>query len=136
MESQEISEVESNLSDSDIDPFETMYGEMDEDSFHRMMEDYDWTYSPLFSDKEFQNDGWHKYTSTETCAAIENARHGCKSFGTDIQSIREIDDSGCTLLSEIDTMMTNMTGSSILKSTDHTSQVKPVNLSVRFILGN
>ena len=33
-------------------------------------------------------------------------------------------------------MMTNMTGSSILKSTDHTSWVKPVNLSVRFILGD
>ena len=44
--------------------------------------------------------------------------------GTDIQSIREIDDSGYTFLSEIDTMMTNMTGSSILKSTGHTSQVK------------
>ena len=29
-----------------------------------------------------------------------------------------------------------MTGSSILKSTDHTSQVKPVNLLVRFILGD
>ena len=29
------SDVESdNLSESDIDPFETMYGEMDEDSFH------------------------------------------------------------------------------------------------------
>ena len=28
-------DVESdNLSESDIDPFETMYGEMDEDSFH------------------------------------------------------------------------------------------------------
>ena len=136
MELQEISEVESNLSESDIDPFETMYGEMDEDSFHRMMEGNDWTYSPLFSDKEFLNDGWHKYTCTETCAAIGNARHGCESLRTDIQSIREIDDSGCTLLSEIDTMMTNMTGSSILKSTGHTSQVKPVNLSVRFILGD
>ena len=31
-------------------------------------------------------------------------------------------------------MLTNMTGSSILKSTGHTSQVKPGNLSVRFIL--
>ena len=32
-------DVESdNLSESDIDPFETMYGEMDEDSFHQMME--------------------------------------------------------------------------------------------------
>ena len=129
MESQEISEVESNLSDSDIDPLETMYGEMDEDSFHRMMEGNDWTYSPLFS--EFLNDNLHKYT----CAAIGNARHGCESLRTDIQSIREIDDSGCTLLSEIDTMMTNITGTNILKSTGHTDWVKPVNLSVRFILG-
>ena len=32
--------------------------------------------------------------------------------------------------------MTNMIGSSILKSTGHTGQVKPVNLSVRFILGD
>ena len=33
-------------------------------------------------------------------------------------------------------MMTNITGSSILKSTDHTSQVKPGKLSVRFILSD
>ena len=101
-----------------------------------MMEGNDWTYSPLFSDKEFLNEVWHKYTCTETCAAIGNARHECESLGTDIQSIREIDDSGCTLLSEIDTMVTNMTRSSILKSTGHTGWLKPVNLSVRFILGN
>ena len=79
-----------------------------------MMEGNDWTYSPLFSDKEFLNDDWHKYTCTETCAAIGNARHGCESLGTDIQSIREIDDSGCKVLSEIGNMVTNMTGSSIL----------------------
>ena len=55
------SEVESkNLSESDIDPFETMYGEMDEDSFNQMMEGNDWTYSPLFSDKEFLNEDWHE----------------------------------------------------------------------------
>ena len=131
------SEVESeNLSESDIDPFETMYGEMDEDSFHQMMEGNDWTYYPLFSDKEFLNEDWHKYTCIESCAAIGNARHGCKSLRTDIQSIREIDDSGSTLLSEIGNMMTNITGSSILKSTGHTSQVKPGNLSVRFILSD
>ena len=52
----------------------------------------------------------------------------------DIQSIREIDDSGGTLLSEIGNMVTNMTRSSILKSTGHTGQMKPVNLSVRFTL--
>ena len=137
MESLSTSEVESdNLSESDIDPFETMYGEMDEDSFHQMMEGNDWTYYPLFSDKEFLNEDWHKYTCTESCAAIEDARHGCKSLGTDIQSIREIDDSGSTLLSEIGNMMTNTTGSSILKSTGHTSQVKPGKLSVRFILSD
>ena len=34
------------------------------------------------------------------------------------------------VLSEIDTMMVNMTGNSILKSTGHTGWVKPVNLSV------
>ena len=90
----------------------------------------------MFSDNEFQNDDWYKYTCTETCAAIGNPRHGCESLGTDIQNIREIEDSVCTLISEIDTMMTNMTGSSILKSTGHTGQVKPVNLSVRFILGD
>ena len=98
-----------------------------------MMEVNDWTYPHLFSDKEFLNDGWHKYTCTETCAAIGNARHGCDSLGADIQSIREIDDSGCTFLSEIGSMLTNITVSSILKSTAHTGWVKPVNLSVMFI---
>ena len=137
VESLSTSEVESdNLSESDIDPFETMYGEMDEDSFHQMMEGNDWTYYPLFSNKEFLNEDWHKYTCIESCAAIGNARHGCKSLRTDIQSIIEIDDSGSTLVSEIGNMMTNITGSSILKSTGHTSQVKPGKLSVRFILSD
>ena len=136
VELENFPEVESIDSESDIDPFTTMYGDMDEDSFHCMMKGNDWTYSPLFSDKEFLNEDWHKYTYTETCAAIGNARHGCESLGTDIHSIREIDDSGCTMLSEIGNMVTNMTWSSILKSTGHTGWVKPVNLSVRFILGD
>ena len=97
-----ISEVESdNLNESDIDLFETMYGEMDEDSFHQMMEGIDQIYSPLFNDKEFLNEDWHKYKCTESCAAIGNARHGCESLETDIQSIRDINDSGCTLLSKM-----------------------------------
>ena len=137
MESLSTSEVESdNLSKSDIDLYETMYGEMDEDSFHQIMEGNDWTYYPLFSDKEFLNEDWHKYTCIESCAAIGDARHGCESLRTDFQSIREIDDSCSTLLSEIGNMMTNITGSSILKSTGHTSQVKPGKLSVRFILSD
>ena len=132
-----VPEVESdNLSESDIGPFNILYGEMDEDNFHQKMEGNDLTYYPLFSDKEFLNEDWHKYTCIESCAAIEDARHGCKSLRTDIQSIREIDDSGSTLLSEIGNMMTNITGSSILKSTGHTSQVKPGKLSVRFILND
>ena len=122
-------EVESDkLSESDIGPFDILYGEMDEDNFHQKMEGNDLTYYPLFSDKEFLNEDWHNYTCIESCAAKEDARHGCNSLGTDIQSIREIDDSGC--------MLTNITGSSILKSTDHTSQVKPKKLSVRFILSD
>ena len=44
--------------------------------------------------KNILNEDWHKYTCIESCAAIGNARHGCESLGTDIQSIREIDDSG------------------------------------------
>ena len=122
-------EVESdNLSESGIGPFDILYGEIDEDSFHQKMEGSDLTYYPLFSDKEFLNEDWHNYTCIESCAAIEDARHGCESLRTDIQSTREIDDSGC--------MLTNITGSSILKSTDHTSQVKPGKLSVRFILSD
>ena len=71
VELRKVSGVESiPTSESDIDPFTTMFGEMDEESFHRMMEGNDWTYSPLFSDKEFLNEDWHKYTCTETCAAI------------------------------------------------------------------
>ena len=120
LEIENFSEGESIDSKSNIDPFTTMFDEMDEDSFHCMMEGNDWTYSPLFDDKEFLNEDWHKYTCTETCAAIGNARHGCESLWTDIQSIREVDNSGCKVLSEIGNMVTNMTGSSILKSTGHT----------------
>ena len=41
----------------------------------------------------------------------------------------------CYLLSEIGNMMTNMTGSSILKNTGYTGWVRSRNLSIRFILG-
>ena len=130
VESQWILEVESK--ESDIDPFEddysfeVLYGETIQDSCHGMREGNVQIDTSLFSDIGFLNEDWDNYTCTESCAAIGNARHGCESLGTDIQSIREIDDSGCTL--------TNITGSSILKSTDHTSQVKPRNLLDRFIL--
>ena len=141
MESQEILEVESNkLKMPDIDPFENdysleiLYGKMNQESCHKMREGNVQIDTSLFSDMGFLNEDWNKYTCTESCAAIGNARHGCESLGTDIQSIREIDNSGCTLLSINGNMLTNMIGSSILESTDHTSQVKPGHLSDRFIL--
>ena len=53
-------EVESdNLIQSNIGPFDILYGEMDEDSFHQKMEGNDLTYYPLFSDKEFLNEDRH-----------------------------------------------------------------------------
>ena len=141
VESQEILEDESNkLKVSDIDPFESdysleiLYGKMNQESCHKMIEGNDQIDTPLFIDIGFLNEDWNKYTCTESCAAIGNARHGCESLGTDIQSIREIDDSGCTFLSVNGNMLTNMIGSSILESTNHTSQVKPGHLSDRFIL--
>ena len=136
----ENTKVESkDLIESDIDLveiFKTMYKGKNEDSFDQKMEGNDQIHTSLFSDKVFLNEDWHKHTCTESCAAIGNARHGCKSLGTDIQSIREIDDSGCTLLSENGNMLANMTGSSIPVSIDHTNQVKPGNLSDRFILSD
>ena len=136
----ENTKVESkDLIESDIDLveiFKTMYEEKNEDSFYQKMEGSDQIHTSLFSDKVFLNEDWHKHTCTESCAAIGNARHGSESLGTDIQSIREIDDSGCTVLTENGNMLANMTGSSILKSTDHTNQVKPGNLSDRFILSD
>ena len=120
VESRKILEVESNkLKMPDIDPFENdyslefLYGKLNQESCHIMREGNVQIDTSLFSDKGFLNADWNNYTCTESCAAIGNARHGCESLGTDIQSIRETDDSGCTL--------TNMIGSSILKSTDHTS---------------
>ena len=141
MESQKILEVESNkLKMPDIDPFEndysleTLYGKVDQESCHVMREGNVQIDTSLFSDMGFLNENWNNYTCTESCAAKEDARHGCESLGTGIQSIREIDDSGCTLLSNNGNMLTNMIGSSSLKSIDHTSQVKPRHLSDRFIL--
>ena len=43
VELENFPEVESIDSESDIDPFRTMYGEMNEDSFHCMMEGNYWT---------------------------------------------------------------------------------------------
>ena len=65
-----------NLSESDIGPFDILYGKMDEDNFHQKMEGNDLTYYPLFSDKEFLNEDWHNYTCIESCAA----HRGCKAW--------------------------------------------------------
>ena len=124
VKSKENTKVESkDLIESDVDlvdNLKTMYEEKNEDSFDQKIEGNDQIHTSLFSDKVFLNEDWHKHKYTESCAAIGNARHGCESLGTDIQSIREIDDSGCTLLSENCNMLAKK-GSSILESTDHTS---------------
>ena len=53
MKSQDISVAESHdLIESDIDPFETIYGE----SLHKIMESNDQIHTPLFSDKVFLNE--------------------------------------------------------------------------------
>ena len=52
---------------------------------------------------------------------------GASLSGQIFRVSEKIDESGRTLLSEIGNMMTNITGSSILKSAGHTSQVKPGN---------
>ena len=59
-----------NLSESDIGPFDILYGKIDEDNFHQKMEGNDLTYYPLFSDKKFLNEDWHSYTCIESCAVI------------------------------------------------------------------
>ena len=65
----EILEIESNkLNESDTDPFETdysleiLYGKMDQESCHKMVEGDDQIDTPLFSDKGFFNKDWNKYT--------------------------------------------------------------------------
>ena len=97
VESQDILEVESNkLKMPDIDPFENdypleiLYGKMNQESCHMMREGNAQIDTSLFIDMGFHNKDWNKYTCTESCAAIGNARHGCESLGTDIKSIREL----------------------------------------------
>ena len=69
------------------DPFLTIYGEMDDDSFHRM----------YFS----MMNGTIRMASIETCDVMgEYSRHGCESLGTGIQSAREADISGESSLVE------------------------------------
>ena len=92
-----------------VDIFKTMYEEKNEDSFDQKMKGNDQIHTSLFSDKVFLNEDWHKHTCTESCATIGNVRHGCESLGTDIQSIREIDDSDCTLLSKQGNVLANIT---------------------------
>ena len=96
MKSQKVSEMESkDLIESAIDLVEIFKNHVlrkNDAGIDQIIVGNDQIDSPLFSDsdKEFLNEDWHNYTCTESCAAIGNARHGCKSLGTDIQSIREL----------------------------------------------
>ena len=63
-----------------------LYGEMEDDDFHRMMSVDDLTYSIAFSDEVFDNGEWHTYAGLETCNVIKPTRHGKEPLGKGIQS--------------------------------------------------
>ena len=63
-----------------------LYGEMEDDDFHRMMSVDDLTYSIAFSDEVFDNGEWHTYAGLETCNVIKPTRHGEDTLGKGIQS--------------------------------------------------
>ena len=63
-----------------------LYGEMEDDDFHRMMSVDDLTYSIAFSDEVFDNVEWHTYAGLETYNVIKPTRHGKEPIGKGIQS--------------------------------------------------
>ena len=90
-----------------------LYGEMEEDNFHRMMSVDDLTYSIAFSDEVFDNGEWHTYAGLETCNVIKPTRHGKEPLGKGIQSNpvkKDSSNSNLTYLSGDDTKL----------GTDHT----------------
>ena len=71
-----------------------LYGEMDDDDFHRMMSVDDLTHSITFSDEVFDNGEWHTYAGLKTCNVIKPTTHGKELLGKSIQSATEKEDSG------------------------------------------
>ena len=70
-----------------------LYGEMNDDGFHRMMSVDDLTYSIAFNDENFYNGEWHTYAGLDTCNVIKPTRHGKEPLGKSIESATEKGDS-------------------------------------------
>ena len=90
-----------------------LYGEMEDDYFHRMMSVDDLTYSIAFSDEVFDNREWHTYAGLETCNVIKPTRHGKEPLGKGIQSIPAKGDSS-------NSNLTYLSGDDTKLGTDHT----------------
>ena len=90
-----------------------LYGEMNDDDFHRMMSVDDLTYSIAFSDEVFDNGEWHTYAGLETCSVMKSTRHGKELLEKSIQSATEKGDSG-------NDGLTYLSGDDTKLGTDHT----------------
>ena len=90
-----------------------LYGEMEDDDFHRMMSVDDLTYSKAFNDEGFDNGKWHTYAGLETCNVIKPTRHGKEPLGKGIQSNPAKGDSS-------NSNLTYLSGDDTKLGTDHT----------------
>ena len=93
--------------------FLQLYGEMEDDDFHRIMSVDDLTYSIAFSDEVFDNGEWHTYAGLETCNVIKPTRHGKEPLGKGIQSNPAKGDSS-------NSNLTYLSGDYTKLGTDHT----------------
>ena len=100
-----------------------LYGEMEDDDFHRMMNVDDLTYSIAFSDEVFDNGEWHTYAGLETCNVIKPTRHGKEPLGKGIQSNPakgDSNNSNLTVLSGDDTKLgTDNTKADVYESSNN-----------------
>ena len=96
-----------------------LYGEMEDDDFHRMMSVDDLTYSIAFSDEVFDNGEWHTYAGLETCNVIKPTRHGKEG-----NSAKEVSsNSNLTCLSGDDTKLgTDHTKADVYESSNNMSE--------------
>ena len=107
-----------------------LYGEMDDDDFHKMMSVDDLAYSIAFSDEVFDNGEWHTYAGLETCNVIKPTRHGKENLGKGVQSNPEQGVSGnsnLTYLSGDDTKLgTDHTNADVYESSNNMSVSSPI----------
>ena len=105
------------------DSFLTIFEEMDDDVFHRMMSVGDWTYSPLFSDDVFENRDWHRYQDVENCEILgDHSRCSLDPcLWTSIQSATEPGKDQDDLMSCTDSEASSCTGHTDCDESDSNS---------------